>query len=145
MANALYDRARAMFLNAQINWTLDTIHCCLVEQGVSPNLSSSTASIADIATTNRNFGTSGSAGKALTGLAVTAEGAADADDVTFTTVATSSPVIGAIVLYKLVDPANETLNPTILWLDSATGLPITPNGGDIIVTWDNGTNKIFRP
>jgi len=23
-------------------------------------------------------------------------------------------------------------------------LPITPNGGDIIVTWDNGINKIFR-
>ena len=30
------------------------------------------------------------------------------------------------------------------YIDTATGLPITPNGGDIIVTWDNGINKIFR-
>jgi len=29
-------------------------------------------------------------------------------------------------------------------MDTATGLPITPNGGDIIITWDNGTNRILR-
>jgi len=143
MANALYDRARKLFLDAQINWALDTIHCCLVEQGVAPNLTSATASIADIATTQRNYGTAGSAGVALINKVSTAEGAADADDVTFTAV--SGTTIGAVVLYKLISTTDETQNPTILWLDTATGLPITPNTGDIIVTWDNGINKIFRP
>ena len=27
---------------------------------------------------------------------------------------------------------------------SGAGLPVTPNGNDISVTWDNGTNKIFK-
>ena len=32
----------------------------------------------------------------------------------------------------------------VAWIDTATGLPVTPNGGDITVSWDNGTNKIFK-
>ena len=32
----------------------------------------------------------------------------------------------------------------LIWFDDAsTGLPITPNGEDINVTWDAGANKIF--
>ncbi|WP_291348560.1 MULTISPECIES: hypothetical protein [unclassified Acinetobacter] len=31
----------------------------------------------------------------------------------------------------------------IAFIDKAYSLPAIPNGGDIIVTWDNGTNKIF--
>ena len=31
----------------------------------------------------------------------------------------------------------------IAFIDKAYSLPVIPNGGDIIVTWDNGTNKIF--
>ena len=43
-----------------------------------------------------------------------------------------------------VDTGTEATSPLIAYIDTATGLPITPNGGDIIVTWDNGTNKIFK-
>ena len=32
----------------------------------------------------------------------------------------------------------------IAFIDTATGLPVTPNGGDITITWDNGANKIFK-
>lgn len=28
--------------------------------------------------------------------------------------------------------------------NTAAGLPVTPNGGNINITWDNGVNKIFR-
>ena len=46
------------------------------------------------------------------------------------------------LIYKQgVPEANGNL---IAWIDTATGLPIVPNGGDIIVTWDNGNNKIFK-
>jgi hypothetical protein len=127
-------------------WDTSTdLRCCLIEQGVSPNLSSASASIADIPQTQRNYGsgTNPHQGVQLTNQQSTAEGAADADDVTFTSV--SGNTIGAVVIYKFVSATDETQNPTILWLDTATGLPITPNGGDIIVTWDNGVNKIFRP
>jgi hypothetical protein len=27
---------------------------------------------------------------------------------------------------------------------TASGLPVTPNGGNILVTWDNGSNRIFK-
>lgn len=59
---------------------------------------------------------------------------------TFTSVSGAS--IEAIIIYK--DTGTESTSPLIAFIDTATGLPITPNGGDIIVTWDNGTNKIFK-
>ena len=62
------------------------------------------------------------------------------NDVTFTSVTGAS--IEAIVLYK--DTGTDATSPLIAFIDTATGLPITPNGGDIIVTWDNGANKIFK-
>ena len=70
----------------------------------------------------------------------TTDGAADADDIVFQSVSGSQ--VKAIVLY--VDSGTESTSPLIAYLDTATGLPITPNGGDIIVTWDNGANKIFK-
>ena len=70
----------------------------------------------------------------------TTGGAADAADCTFTSV--SGATIEALVIYK--DTGSEATSPVIAYIDTATGLPITPNGGDIIVTWDNGTNKIFK-
>ena len=72
-----------------------------------------------------------------------ANGAADGDDLTFSAVASGKkPSIEAIIIFK--DTGNNATSPLIAYIDTATGLPITPNGGDIIVTWDNGVNKIFR-
>src|SRR5262245_15105254 len=64
----------------------------------------------------------------------------DASDVTFTAV--SGSAVGALVIYK--DSGSAATSPLIAYIDSATGLPVTPNGGDITITWDNGSNKIFK-
>ncbi len=41
--------------------------------------------------------------------------------------------------YNAADSAAQ-----LLWYaDDYTNLPVTPNGGDINVTWDNGANKIL--
>ena len=134
MANALFDKARQRFLEGQFNWNTDTIKAVLVDTGTyTPNLSAHEF-LSDIGTGAR-ISTSG----AFTGK-VTAGGAADANDVTFTSVTGAS--IEAIVLYK--DSGTDAASPLIAYIDTATGLPITPNGGDIIVTWDNGPNKIFK-
>lgn len=77
----------------------------------------------------------------LSGATVTSNGAVDANDVTFTAV--SGIAIGAILIYRRVS-GDDTISYLQAWIDTATGLPITPNGGDIIVTWDSGTNRIFR-
>ncbi len=138
MANALYDYARAGFLTGLFDWGTgtggDVIKAVLVDAGAyTVNLAthqykSSIAGGAIIA------GPVTLAGKATTG------GAADATDLTFTAVTGVS--IEAIVLYRFV--TNDADSELIAYIDTATGLPITPNGGDIIVTWDNGTNKIFK-
>lgn len=40
--------------------------------------------------------------------------------------------------------AQVTANSRALSVATGSGLPVTPNGGNIVVTWDNGANKIFK-
>ena len=134
MANTLYDFARQRFLEAQINWMTDVIKVILVDTGAYTPQTSVHQYLSDIPTSARIAGPVTMTGKATTG------GAADANDVTFTAVSGAS--IEAIIIY--VDSGTEATSPLIAFIDTATGLPITPNGGDIIATWDNGTNKIFK-
>lgn len=37
-----------------------------------------------------------------------------------------------------------TANSRALANATGSGLPVTPNGGNIVITWDNGVNKIFK-
>ena len=134
MANTLYDYARQRFLEAQINWMTDTVKVILVDTGAYTPQTSVHQYLADIPISARVAGPVTLTTKSTTG------GAADASDCTFTSVTGSS--IESIVIY--VDSGAEATSPLIAYIDTATGLPITPNGGDIIVTWDNGTNKIFK-
>lgn len=134
MANTLYDYARQRFLEAQINWMTDTIKAILVDTSAYTPQTSVHQYLSDISSSARIAGPVTLTAKATTG------GAADAADITFTSVSGAS--IEAIVLYS--DTGTESTSPLIAYIDTATGLPITPNGGDIIVTWDNGANKIFK-
>lgn len=134
MANALFDKARQRFLEGQFNWNTDTIKAVLIDTGTYTANLSAHEFLSDIGTGARITTSGAFTGKATTG------GAADANDVTFTSVTGAS--IEAIVLYK--DTGTDSTSPLIAFIDTATGLPITPNGGDIIVTWDNGANKIFK-
>lgn len=134
MANTLYDFARQRFLEAQINWMTDTVKVYLVDTGAYTAQTGVHQYLSDIPTSARIAGPVTLTGKSTTG------GAADAADITFTAVTGAS--IEAIIIY--VDTGTEATSPLIAFIDTATGLPITPNGGDIIVTWDNGTNKIFK-
>ena len=121
MANTLFDNARQMFLEAQLNWMTDTIKCILVDTGAYTVQTATHKYLSDIATSARIAGPVTLTAKSTVG------GAADAADCTFTSV--SGPSIEAIVIYK--DTGSESTSPLIAWIDTATGLPITPNGGDI--------------
>lgn len=134
MANTLYDYSRQRFLEAQINWMTDTIKVILVDTGAYTPQTAVHQYLSDIPTSARIAGPVTLTSKATTG------GAADAADCTFTSVTGAS--IESIIIYA--DTGVEATSPLIAYIDTATGLPITPNGGDIIVTWDNGTNKIFK-
>lgn len=67
-------------------------------------------------------------------------GVFDAADVTFSAV--SGAVIDAYVIYN--DTGVAGTSNLIAWLDGYTNLPITPNGGDIVMQHDSGRFKIFQ-
>lgn len=62
-----------------------------------------------------------------------ANGTFDGDNLTYTAV--SGATVEALVVYRHNAGANSTWK-LVLYLDaSVTGLPVTPNGGNIVVTW----------
>lgn len=134
MANALYNKGREGFLDGNIDWDTNNIKAILVDTGAYTVNLSTHDNLDDIAAGAR-IATSGNlASKTVT------DGVADAADVTFSAV--SGATVEAIVLYK--DTGTESTSRLIAYIDTATGLPVTPNGGDITVQWDNGSNKIFK-
>jgi hypothetical protein len=69
------------------------------------------------------------------------DGVLDGGDVTFTAV--SGSAVASIVVYLDTAGADST-DPLVCYIDTGvTLLPITPNGGDIKITWSNGAAKIF--
>lgn len=130
MASDLYPKAREGFLSGQINWFADTIKCCLVDTGVYTYSTSHEflSSVTGIVATSA----------ALTSKTV-ALGVADAADVTFSGV--TGATVEAVVIYK--DTGVASTSRLIAYIDTGTGLPVTPNGGDVVLAWDNGANRIF--
>jgi hypothetical protein len=61
-------------------------------------------------------------------------GTFDGDDVTFTAVSGAS--VEALVIYRHNSGANTTWRLVLFEDTSVTGLPVTPNGGNIVVTWN---------
>ena len=112
MANTLYDAARKRFLEAQINWQTDTIKCLLIDTGAYNPQTATHEYLSDISTSARIAGPVTLTSKS------TAGGAADAADVTFTSVTGAS--IEAIVIYS--DTGTEATSPLIAYIDTATGL-----------------------
>lgn len=140
MSNTLYDSARALALRTGFAWdTGGAFNLLLIDTtSYTPNFSTHVmlTDIPSAAITNTGCP---SGGVGLASMAVVA-GAANANNVTFSAI--TGVTIGALVLYK--NTGTGSTSNLIAWIDTATGLPITPNGGDIIVSWDTGPNKIFK-
>ena len=134
MANALYDHGREGFLAGDIDWDGDNIKLVFVDEADdTPDLNND-EDLADRAGASR-VATSGN----LSSKTVDA-GVADAADVTVSTV--SGDEFESIDIYQ--DTGTEATSRLICNIDTATGLPCTPNGGDIEVQFDAGSNKIFK-
>ena len=69
----------------------------------------------------------------------------DADDLTYTAVpAGTGTGTAAEALVLWVDTGTPATSFLIAYFDTVTGLPVTPNGGNIQIVWDNGSSKIFK-
>lgn len=142
MANALYGLAREKFLGGDLDWDATTTRIALVNTTGAGNYTVSIDTHEDLADVTAD-GTNTlikEATSSLTSLTKTL-GVADAADYTWVDV--TGVASEAIIIYKYTGAhANDTL---IAYIDTATsGLPVTPNGGDITVQWSSGANKIFK-
>ena len=127
MANALYPLWKEQLLQftANNNLSSGTVKVALIDTGTYTYNSAdqfwSSASSASVGTPQ----TIGS--KTFT------NGVFDGADVTFTAVTGSS--VEALIIY--IDTGSAATSPLVAYIDtSVTGLPVTPNGGDITITWN---------
>ena len=134
MANALYDYGRDQFLQGNIDWVNDTIKVVLIDTDDYTVSLTTHQNLDDVAAGARV------ATATLANPTASGAGVADGDDVTFSAV--SGDQSEALVIYK--DSGVESTSPLIAYIDTATGLPVTPSGSDISVAWDSGTNRIFK-
>lgn len=134
MANALYDHGRQSFLEGGIAWLSANIKAVLTDSGTYTVSLSSHQFLSDVTSGARVATSPNLASKASTA------GVASAANITFSAVTGLSSE--AVILY--VDTGTATTSNLICYIDTATGLPVTPNGGDITVAWDTGANKIFK-
>lgn len=126
MANVIYPKAKESFLsqNPSIDLDTDTIKVALIDTGTYTYSAShqywSSASSAAVGTP-----------ATLSNKTIT-NGVFDADDVTYSAV--TGNTVEAIIIYK--DTGSAATSPLIAYFDSGTGLPITPNGGNITLTFN---------
>ena len=134
MANSLYDKARESYLsqNPSIDMDTDTIKIMLLKTAQS--FSNAHQFVSDLTGANIVARSGALASKTVTA------GVFDAADVTF--VAPTSGQTCNVLMYK--DTGSDATSPLIAFWDTGTGLPVTTNGGDVTIAWDNGSNKIFK-
>ena len=126
MANALYPKWKEQLLQftANNNLSAGTVKVALVTAGYTYSAANQFYSSvsASVVGTPQTIGS-----KTFT------DGVFDGADVIFTAV-TGSQVV-SLVLY--IDTGVAGTSPLVAFLDtSITNLPVTPNGGDITITWN---------
>lgn len=142
MANALYDLGREGFLSGEIDWDTAVIKAALV-RGYTPNLTTHKF-VSDVTGAG---GTLVSTSSALTSKTVTA-GVGDAADPVFSAVAAGAAIQHLLIFQSSAvgggGDVAASAQRVIVLIDTATGLPVTPNGGDITVVFSSGADRIFR-
>lgn len=131
MANAIYPKAKEQMLQGGINLSTSNVRVALVDLGTYTYSAAHEffSSVSGVVGTPQ-----------LLNSKTFVNGVFDAADVTFP--ATTGATAEAIIIY--IDTGTAATSRLILFQDvGVTGLPVTPNGGDINLVFDNGANRIF--
>lgn len=126
MANAIYPKYKQALLDASANVDLNdsTVKVALIDTGVytynaAHEFYSSVSGVVGTPQTINNT--------------TVTDGLFDGDNVTYTAVTGNSAE--ALLIY--IDTGSAATSRLVAWIDtSVTGLPVTPNGGDISITWN---------
>lgn len=124
MANVMYTPVKKLFLDGDVDLLVDTIKVTLVD-AADYTFSAAHDYIDDVPAGAR-------VATATLGSKTTTSGIFDAADATFTSV--TGDVSEALVIWK--DTGVEATSCVIAYIDTASGLPVTPVGTNILVTWN---------
>lgn len=126
MANAIYPLYKQALLDASANVDLNdgTVKVALIDTGVYPYNSTHEfySSVSGVVGTPQTINNT-----------TVTNGLFDGDNVTYTAVTGNSAE--ALLIY--IDTGTAATSRLVAWIDtSVTGLPVTPNGGDITIQWN---------
>jgi hypothetical protein len=133
VANGLFASYRTVVLSAPPNLSSTTIKAMFVDHADDTPVLATDDFINDIASAARVPAIASCptlAGKTLG----TPAGVFDANDTVFT--ALSGDQSESLILYE--DSGTEATSDLIAFWDTATGIPLTPNGADVTVVWAAG-------
>jgi hypothetical protein len=140
MANALFPLGREGFLAGEVDFDTAAIKVALVR---GYTYDDTDKFVSDVTT---GGGTLHATSAELASKTVT-QGTADAADITFTAVTADAGSHGLLVFQSSAvgggGDVAASAQRVIAWYDTGTNLPVVPNGGDITVAWDAGSNRIF--
>lgn len=126
MANTYYTKAKDALWKAQIAYDTDNIKAVLVDTADYTLNVATHEFLSDIPAIARVATSANLTGKTISG------GVIDAADVVLSTVAGDEAE--AVVVYQ--DTGVESTSRLIAYVDTATGLPVTPNITDITIRWN---------
>lgn len=130
MANRLYPLYKQALLGAGVNLAAGSVKAQLIDAGAY------TYSDAHQFLSSVPAGAKIGAAVSLTSKTVAA-GVFDAADATFTSVPAgsgSASAVEALAIYR--DTGDASTSELIAYIDTASGLPFAPDGGNLTVTWD---------
>lgn len=135
MANALYDKGRQNILEGNIAWLTDTIRVVSIDEADDVPVLTTDDFLDDILAGAREFESGNFASKTST------DGTADAADLAPAFTSAAGDQFESITIF--VETGVESTSELICNIDTATGLPLTPDGGNIDITWSSGADRIF--
>jgi hypothetical protein len=134
MANAWYNKGLEGFAAGNVDWDANDIRLvCIDHADDTPNVS--TDDFLDDLTAPSRVASSGAFGSKTT-----TDGYLDAADVTLTSV--TGDQFESFTIY--VHTGTDATARLLIYFDTATGLPLTPDGGNVTVTWQSTSPWIAR-
>ena len=126
MANAIYPLYKQALLDASANVDLNdgTVKVALIDSATYPYTSTDEfySSVSGVVGTPQTINNT-----------TVTNGLFDGDNVTFTA-GTGNSVEGLLIY---IDTGSAATSRLVAWIDTGvTGLPVTPNGGDITISWN---------
>jgi hypothetical protein len=135
MANALYSFGGQNILEGDIIFDTDDIRIVSLDEADHTVNLVTDEDIADLAATSDEFASGAFASKTET------LGVFDAADLAPAFTGATGDVFESIIVYK--HTGVDTTALLVCNIDTATGLPMTPDGGNINVTWSASADRIF--